>query len=482
MKFFMQSFESWLRMERLQRTSDILRARAVYLIAVALIVSQFANMLIMTRTYGYWTMDHWTALGASVSFLGSIVALRYTTAFYLFAGFYSLLLFLAVSAASLFDFTGINSALLPYLLLGSIVCGFISGWRMVVAFGVAAIALVWGLYHVSATAPQGVLFDPTLFNARNIQRAVQITIVLSLATAITGFASFAMHSALLELEENAAQANQASEAKTRFMSDMSHELRTPLNGVMGMSEILMETQLNMKQFQCAGMINKSARNLLAILNNMLDISHLDANTFTIECAPFNLQELFNSVIRQHKATAKSKGLAIGIHYSKNIPKDFVGDANAIRQIINNLMSNAIKFTHTGSTYIHVDGEMESGAEAGDKCQLVLSVQDTGIGIAPENTEKIFNRFSQLDTGLSRKYEGTGLGLSLSKNIAELIGGELSVLSYPGEGATFMLKLALPIGETSTVITLPLDMFHPPTEDLIQISHDPGEDVEKRAVG
>jgi len=461
----------------LHRTSDILRARAVYLVAIALIVSQVANMLIMTQTYGHWTMDHWIALGASACFLGSIVALRYTSAFYLFAGFYNLLLFFAVAAASLFDFTGINSALLPYLLLGSIVSGFISGWRMVVIFGVAAIALVWGLYYVSATAPQGVLFDPALFNTRNIQRAVQVTIVLSLVTAIGGFASFAMHSALLELEENAALANRASEDKTRFMSDMSHELRTPLNGVMGMSAILMETQLNVKQLQCAGIINKSAQNLLTILNDVLDISHLDANTFTLEPAPFNLQELLNSVIRQHKATAKNSGLAVGLHYSDNIPKDFVGDANAIRQIINNLLSNGIKFTDTGSAYIHVAGEMETDAKAGDKYQLVLSVQDTGIGIAPENIEKIFKRFSQVDTGLSRKYEGTGLGLSLSKNIAELLGGELSVLSRPGEGSTFMLTLTLPIGETSTVVTPSFNWSNPSKEDLIQISHDPdAEDV------
>ncbi len=470
-------FEARLRINNLHRTSDILRARAVYTIAFALVISQLVNLANMTNTYGRWTFDHWIATAVSILLLGSVVALRYTKAFYLFAGFYSLLLFAAIAAASLFDYTGINSALLPYLLLGSIVCGFISGWRTVVLFGCLAMAFIWGLYSVSVSAPQGALYDPALFTARHIQRVVQMSIILGLTTAITSFASYAMHSAFDALEENARQARSASEAKPQFMSDISHELRTPLNGIIGMSEILQRTGLEAKQWQYVKNITRSSQNLFAILEDAMDISKLDEGRFKLAPEPFNLPDLLCSLVDLHTPAAANKGLLIGHRYPEDMPENFIGDQKEIRKIINNLLSNALKFTDKGSAYIHVSGTVDKTGDSGDKFQIFISVQDTGIGIAPENVEKIFTRFCQLDTGLSRKYEGTGLGLSLSKNIAKLIGGDLTVLSRPNEGSTFTLELVLPIGVAPKAIAPPIDFFHPPTEELVQISHDPEADKE-----
>jgi len=478
----LQKIEEYLRIDELHRTSDVLRARAIYMFAAAMALSQIVNIAILSATYGRWTFDHWVAVGAAVAILTTILALRYTKAFYLFAGFYSLFMFVGIAAVSIFENTGINSALLPFLLLGSVACGFISGWRMVVLYGLAATAFIWGLYYVSVTAPQGALFDPTLFAARHIQRAAQITIALWLTSALSGLFSYAMHSAFYELEDTAELANRSSKAKTRFMSDMSHELRTPLNGIMGMSEILLTTDLDVKRHQYVKNIHNCSHTLMAILEGAMDISKLDEDKFTLEIAPFNLQELLQSVIGIHKPSALSQSVILGLRYSDEVPKDFVGDRQAIHKILNNLMNNAVKFTKTGSVYIHVNGKAETTATPGEKFKISISVQDTGIGIARKHMRKIFNRFSQLDIGLSRQYDGSGLGLSVSKTIAELIGGNLQVQSRPGKGSTFTLELVLPVSETPKVETPPLDLFHPPTKDLIPISHDPEGDEEKRTIG
>ena len=402
--------------------------------------------------------------------VGSILALRHCKTFFFYAGFYSLLLFAAITAASVMDYTGINSALLPFLILGTVVCGFISGWRMVFVYGVTAMAFVWALYYVSATAPQGALFDPTLFAARNIQRAAQISIILSLATAISAFSSYAMHSAFYKLEETVDMANRANKAKTQFMADMSHELRTPLNGMMGMSMLLLKTKLDVTQEQYAEIISKCSQNLFGILEDVLDIFKIDSDRFIIRKEAFDLQKLLNNLIDLHKPVAMGANIDIGLRYPQNLPSIYLGDKSAVRQIVNNLMGNALKFTSKGSAYINVQGELlqeyglqEDGLQDGggrEKYQLSISVTDTGIGIAHENIDTIFERFSQLDKSLSREKDGTGLGLPISRKMAELMGGSLTVLTKPGEGSSFILTLALPVEKTAKVITQSLDLFQP----------------------
>ncbi len=447
-------------MDRLSRTSDILRARAIYSIAVLMAFSQVINMGLMWRSYGGWTTDHWISTAVSILVLTSILGLRYTKRFYLFASFYSLLMICGILGAAVQDYTGINSALLPFMLFGSVVCGFISGWRMVLAYGVMVFATTFILYEVSVGAPTGALYDPALFAARNFQRAAQMYIVLGLITAIAGFASYSMHSAFFDLEENADIANEASRAKTQFMANMSHELRTPLNGVIGMSGLLLKTEQERQQQQYTEIINKCAQNLFAIIEDVLDITKIDAAKYILDPKPFNLPKLLQSIVDLHKPSALSAGLVVGMRYANELPDKFIGDANAIRQVVNNLMSNAIKFTEKGSAYVCAEGKLE-----GDNYRLRICVKDTGVGIAPENLPKIFERFSQLDTRLSRKQEGTGLGLSLSKNIAEIMGGTLKVITRPEEGSTFTLEILLPIHVETAIEDKDVSFFQPLEEGM-----------------
>ena len=291
-----EKFEHFLRIGALTRTSDTIRARAVYMIALAFLLSQIANIALMTYTYRYWTFDHTISVAVCFSIGASIFALRYTKKFVLFALFYTALLLTAITLSAIFDYTGINSALLPFLVLGAVVNGFVSGWRTVLAYGVVSVAFIWYLFGISASAPAGALFDPALFQARSFQRAIQASIVFTLVSIIVAFASYHMHSAFYMLEEKIAQVEKSAGEKSKFLANMSHELRTPLNGIMGFCGLLKKTSLNKQQVQYAEIVSKSADTLLAIINDALDISKLDTGKLNIKAEPFDLKKLVESIL------------------------------------------------------------------------------------------------------------------------------------------------------------------------------------------
>ncbi len=459
MQKIINDFENWLEIDKTGRISDSLRARAIYFIGAILAFAQIINLVNMTHTYGRWTADHNIAVLAIFLFLGAIPLLKKYKKFYLFAAYYSVLLLSGIIGASMLDITGINSALLPYLVLGSIINGFISGWRAVLGFGVVSLGLVWVLYLHSTAVPTGALFDPVLFEARNFQRAMQISIIMCLTTAITGFASYAMHKAFFELEEKAKEEREASNAKTEFLANLSHELRTPLNGVMGMSGLLQNTSLTKTQAEYVNIIHSCSKHLSAILGDVLDLTKLDAAAIAPEDNVFDLRNELETILQLYRPAAKSKGLAIGMRYNDDLPRKFIGDATKIRKIINNLFSNAIKFTDKGSAYICVDGKKTDD----NHYKMIIGVQDTGVGIKSEDLDKIFTRFSQLDTRLARKAEGTGLGLAITKKLAKLLGGRLTVITRPGEGSTFALKITLKLTEnnktSNNIINTGFDFFH-----------------------
>jgi two-component system, sensor histidine kinase len=248
-----------------------------------------------------------------------------------------------------------------------------------------------------------------------------------------------------ELEIQKRNAEEATRLKAIFLANMSHEIRTPLNGIIGISRMLEETALNQEQKELTRIITSSGENLLNIINDILDFSKIEAGQIQLEKINFNLNEIFNTILKLLKLKADEKGIVLMADIAKDIPKTLFGDPLRLNQIIINLVNNAIKFTEKGSVKISV----EILNKDSESIELLFKVIDTGIGISAEGMNKLFKEFSQTDSSTTRKYGGTGLGLSICKNLITILNGEIGVESELNEGSEFWFKLKYGYSENDT---------------------------------
>ena len=256
--------------------------------------------------------------------------------------------------------------------------------------------------------------------------AVALLVALTVGGAV--LVTRATARAAAELEQSRDEAEAANRAKSAFLAMMSHELRTPLNGVLGMTQVLAATGLDERQRAHLEIIGSSGRSLLMILNDVLDLSKIDAGKLEIETVPFAPRELLESVVSLWEPLAAEKGLSLLMQLDANLPAWVEADPTRLRQVITNLLSNAVKFTDRGEIRLRV--------RAGEEGWLAFEVADTGPGIAPGAEARLFIDFSQADSSTSRRFGGTGLGLSISRRLCRLMGGDLTVSSVEGHGATF----------------------------------------------
>ncbi|MDD9746560.1 MULTISPECIES: ATP-binding protein [Marinovum] len=245
-------------------------------------------------------------------------------------------------------------------------------------------------------------------------------------------------------------AAQASEAKTRFLANVSHEIRTPLNGILGMAGELAETRLDTDQTACVKIIRQSGEVLLNTLNDVLDLAKVEAGELVIDRRPFDLAEAIGVAHALYRSTARDKGLRLRTELAPDLPRRVMGDGTRLRQVLHNLISNGLKFTAEGEVRITAERLPDTG-------RIRISVRDTGPGIAPEDQAMIFRPFTQADVSITRKHGGTGLGLSVSRQLIEAMGGDIGLESAVGEGAIFWFDLDLPaVDPADTAAAAPAD--------------------------
>ena len=245
-----------------------------------------------------------------------------------------------------------------------------------------------------------------------------------------------------QLKQAKKYAEAGNQAKSEFLANMSHEIRTPMNGILGMAEILSKTKLDERQTDCLNVITKSGSTLIAIINDVLDVSKFEAGKLELDPIPFSLKSCIEDVATLMATEVSTIDVELAVRINPELPERCVGDVGRIRQIITNLVSNALKFTHKGYVLINVDG-----VSCEDKVALKISVTDTGVGIPSDKLASIFDKFEQADNSTTRQYGGTGLGLAISKRLVELMQGNLRVSSTQGKGSTFELALDLAIDGT-----------------------------------
>jgi signal transduction histidine kinase len=433
--------EAFLRLDRMTVAADLFRARTVY-VAAAFLFVQILNLTQMYFAYGGWILDHTLLVVAIILLVGSAVSLRYSANFDAYSILWGGVTLLGVAGTSFPSKVGINSALLPQMVAGVVIVAILGSRRSLVIYSLSALVMVFCLHLNASTATYAVLTDPVYIAERNWQRTMQAAIAITLIAPVMGIICVTQENLFQSLESNLAKSRAAELARSQFLADMSHELRTPLNGVLGMNQLLLRGELNDQQRGYARIIDDCGAGMITVIDDILDLSRLEASRIELKPTDFDPARMLDSVMALHQANARSKGLRLQLLVEAGLPDMVHADHGRLRQIVGNLVSNAVKFTDEGDVVVALRGrEMTAKGQEG-RWWMNIFVQDSGIGITPDRIGHIFERFEQAQDGQTNTVRGSGLGLAICRELTHLFGGEISVTSEPGQGSRFCVALPL----------------------------------------
>jgi len=426
--------------DRLSSASDLMRIRAVYITCLSLIGVQIFNLVQIYFNYGGWTSDSTVTAVAIIFATGLMISFKFHNRFAIGAIGFTAMVFGGVFASAMIEGRGINSAVLPLLPICIFLAGFISGWRMALAVGVACLILTAALFGYSTFGVAESVFSTETFTSRNGQRATQLSIACIVTMIVSSSMAHSIHGLFGQNEANIRRIREADRRRTKFFSSLSHEIRTPLNGIVGMSGLLLNTQLSSQQRQYTEMVTQCSDKLLEVMGNVMEMSQIDNERMVLQPETVDIHTLAQNLIAKHAENHTDQDVIVGLHIATEVPKFLFADQKRLELVINHLLTNAINFTDKGSVNLLLNGRVLDETTF----NLCVYVRDTGIGMKEADIKEIYEPFHQLDNSLSRQHEGTGLGLSLCKEIIEFMGGRINVVSKKGVGSTFFFELVLPI--------------------------------------
>ncbi|MAK63092.1 MAG: hypothetical protein CMK09_19150 [Ponticaulis sp.] len=431
---FVDRIEHWLRIPPETPADLLIRYRAIWLLGFLFIAMQVFNMITMSVNYGGWTYDHLVSVGASSFILGVVVSLRWYKNYHVYALLYSLFVIGGISGSALPDGAGINSALLSLFVIGPILNGYISGRVATLLFWAVSCVFLCFLYWVSLSHPPRMVSGDYVLEFNRLTNSIYY---LTIATGLSVMLTQQTFSAMVKMRENEERALKAEAAKSEFLAKMSHELRTPLNGVLGLTDALLMGDLSEREKELTSSIRKSGDSLLMILNDILDLSKIEAGKMSVNMEPTLIKPAIEGVFAGWREAAEEKGLEFRTEVSHALDISAYMDELRLRQIMHNLISNAIKFTEAGRVSVMADLRTDLA-----ECNMLsIRVADTGPGIPEADARRIFEVFEQ--GGLPNAQQaGTGLGLPICKMLTSLLSGSICLEKTGPTGSVFRVELPL----------------------------------------